>query len=102
MATFRVGQRVRITQESPDSNAPARCCGKTAVIVSIPSELIQGRDCDILIDDFPRSWVESGAYQAGFWQLSPLTDPKADAFIESIKKLGREPVNDVPKVTVTK
>ena len=34
--------------------------------------------------------------------IAPLTDPSADRFIESIKRLGREPINDAPKVTVTK
>ena len=34
--------------------------------------------------------------------IAPLTDPKADAFIERIKKLGQEPVNTVEKVTVPK
>ena len=30
----------------------------------------------------------------------PLTDPSADAFMERLKKLGREPVNSPDKVTV--
>ncbi len=32
----------------------------------------------------------------------PLVTPSAERFIESIKRLGREPVNEAPKVEVTK
>lgn len=44
----------------------------------------------------------TGLWRSYGWQIRPLTDPKADAFIERIKKLGKEPINDAPKVGVTK
>lgn len=36
------------------------------------------------------------------YMLAPILDPNANAFLERIKKLGKEPINDAPKVTVTK
>ena len=93
MATFKVGQRVRLVNcESTPNPGFRQCTGDEVVIlgalgadpmfpacyqISIPANYI-GRAAMTFVPPF---------------RLSPLTDPGADAFIERMKKLGREPVN---------
>lgn len=100
MATFKVGQRVRITDISNRDLCPnfaADVIGRHGVI---EEERPSG--------DYFNRWVvryygppardanEFGPNRAAFrsCDLAPLTDPKADEFIESLKKLKpyEEPV----------
>ncbi len=86
MSAFKVGQRVRVVGQDEGSVTWWGCVrGREATIVAIPFE---NRDCGIEIEGDTRTW------RADFHRLAPLTDPKADAFIESIKKLKpyEEPV----------
>jgi hypothetical protein len=82
MATFKVGQRVRIifVYTLP------HCLGKEATIVA--------RHGDIFFLDVDNVGTRRSS-GSPCWvyehQLAQLTDPKADEFIESLKKLGREP-----------
>jgi hypothetical protein len=106
MATFKVGQRVRI--KCPGSYWDER----TGVIWDICPGRWTSSDSDhvgkiaysIDIDEHGR-WSLSGDDYIAFpaSDLVPLTDPKADAmeesrpFRESLKKLGREPNNVTTK-----
>lgn len=89
MSTYKVGQRVRIVYEDSD------CCGQTGVIWAIDTTTPWHPDDSktnppgylIDIDGWGR-YAEDGdllAFEAH--ELAPLTDPAADAFIESIKRL---------------
>ena len=82
MATFKVGQRVRIVYSKWGLE------GRETIIHRIPS-LRADSDCDFFLDG--ERWA------ANFSSLAPLTDPGADAFIERIKKLKPEPVVPVPE-----
>lgn len=95
MAQFRVGQRVRII------SGPWN--GHEGTIVGIWGPRSgMGRECP----DAPYPWDvavdcgTTGPYRAD--ELRPLLPPdeKADEFIARIKRLGSEPINDAPKVTV--
>src|SRR5690348_13368307 len=88
MATFKVGQRVRIVHDTTN-----RFIGMTAIITH--ARPFGAYEWAILVDGY-RSNCEinravGGAIGADSDDLAPLTDPRADAFIESIKKLAREP-----------
>lgn len=89
MATFKVGQRVRIV--ACDGPSAAYLVGVEGVITQIPSTFIKA-DCVV---------HEAGnkiGIACNFHHLTPLTDPGADAFMERMRRLGREPVSDAPKV----
>jgi hypothetical protein len=101
MATFKVGQRVRVRRDAaPAPNTTARdyeiankngpAGGKEGVIVSIPASGATA-ECSVLLDDYPPSPYLDGSYAAMFYQLEPLTDPKADEFIEQVKRWKPEP-----------
>ena len=92
MATFRVGQRVRFAGPySRHVNGPGLRIrvGQAGTII--------GKACGVSLRDwFVLYDGEDAAAISDGWQLRPLTDPKADEFIERIKKLEREPlVRDV-------
>ncbi len=93
MATFKVGQRVRIIQSSkhPDN------VGREGVITHdlwmdphCSHSYARGRLVyNVALDGHPHA--VHGTWGALPEQLAPLTDPKADEFIEGLKKLAREP-----------
>lgn len=100
MATFRVGQRVRLVNvryaRNPDFHP---CEGDEVTILGLPG----------VVPDYPESYAitrpehhprTKDTYSAPPYRLAPLTDPRADEFIERIKKLGREPVGLPQKETV--
>jgi hypothetical protein len=93
MATFKVGQRVRILRGTyPGKEAaiwkmePIYAWGPS-VSYNLPGEIGHFLDVDGVgrhhRDGSPIALTASG--------IAPLTDPKADEFIESLEKLGREP-----------
>lgn len=92
MAQFRVNDQVKVVSAVyPVPSLALKRIGKEGVITNI--------------DDSPNCpiWVsfrdgDSMVFQP--CELAPLTDPGAESFIARIKKLGSEPVNDAPKVTV--
>ena len=93
MSAFKVGQRVRIIYLPPTAPKYAKpMWGRTGTINAIPSHN-PGSDCDVAIDGV--SGIAMGfmfdSFYAKFFQLAPLTDPGADAFIESVKQL--KPLN---------
>lgn len=113
MAKFHVGQRVRIIlRGNPLEGREATIWeivngrwADYATRMGIPPDAT-GYRCDV--DGLGRKWPNGFGERAGHYigyraeNLAPLTDPQADAFLELIKKLGKEPVNDAPKVGVTK
>lgn len=94
MATFRVGQRVRIVDCYTFHELYV---GKEAVVMGHEQIQTFAGPVDIWID-------VAGIGRRAFasFQLAPLTDPGAYAFIERIKRLGKEPVNDAPKEKAAK
>lgn len=89
MANYKVGMRVRIVSGE-------HCIGREATITAIPNPFHEGNpDCRISVDGepCPRSLAKDGTWSANFENLAPLAppDPKADAFIEQLRKLGSEP-----------
>lgn len=90
MAAFKVGQRVRFVKT--DNPALADLVGREATIVSIPAW--SSGDCSITIDGaLGRTYGGFlPSFATLFTHIAPLTDPKADEFIERIKKLGNEPM----------
>ena len=100
MAQFHVGQRVRVIVHQK-AGTGADPFGHEGVIVSGGNIIWE------YLVRLPIETLPSGGFPVNEWlfqahELVPLTDPAADRFIESIKKLGREPINDAPKVTVDK
>ena len=91
MATFKVGQRVKYV------SGILRVPVGTEGTVRGPCWMFAG-DYRVLFDGYPSShqsatWGGNGIFYC------PLTDPAADAFLARMKKLGKEPINDAPKVT---
>ena len=93
MATFKVGQRVRIVQHIfvPQAGGKAYpdAVGREATILRLC--LQRPFDWVIQIDNIPGEALAQNA------ELAPLTDPGADAFIESLKKLKHYEEPRVPK-----
>lgn len=93
MAIFRVGQRVRIISAEPGSDADRDgIVGREGTITSIPGVTLFGtpHDCSLEIEGYEYT------LNSDFRQLAPLTDPKADEFIERVKGWG--PLHEEPKV----
>jgi len=82
MSTFHIGQRVRIKQ---NTHADPRCRQYLGVETRIHGKYAWDGYWELAIVD------EYGRVCAADDALEPLTDPKADEFIEGLKKLGREP-----------
>ena len=99
MAAFKVGDKVRIVSDIDAQGAIVEHAnvGMEAVILA-RGPAGGGWDWHLYVPnapDVPRSpsddLHEQKHHFADSCQLAPLTDPKADSFIESLKKLAREP-----------
>jgi hypothetical protein len=94
MATFKDGQRVRGVATLRPEHMPL-CgdkrgrLGMLGTVVHIPGVRCIA-DYFVVWDDLKSKFTQ-GAYAMYAYQLAPLDDPKADAFIEGLKKLAREP-----------
>jgi hypothetical protein len=99
MATFKVGQRVRIIAPRSPS------CGREATIIGVKRELeVLDFDAQTILHVPIFYYLDIDGYGATApggrrrglepHEITPLTDPKADAFLERVKKLGREPAFD--------
>ena len=103
MSQFKVGQRVRVIGYRFDPNT----MGREATIIG-PLEFVENPGPDIRsywghcvdIDGYGSRSIHGRRLCSPVEWLAPLTDPHADAFMERLKKLGREPVNSPEKVTV--
>ena len=91
MATFKVGQRVRLVK-SVLGNTGAECVVTALAAEGYWSQIGEYVGIEIKIDGSDERYVAPDES----W-LAPLTDPKADEFIERIKKLAREPVGTKQK-----
>ncbi len=99
MATYRVGQRVRVVDCEPDAFNSHRAIGKEGSIVEVGDFLGWGGlrfAYRVVLDFDPR-----GVWRFNAKHLAPITDTGADAFIERIKKLKPydEPVVAPSKIT---
>lgn len=96
MATFKVGQEVRFARGVKP--AYKNLIGKTGRIAAVPGEFCPDEsfggpfhwDCRV---DLAGGWAGTNCM---FSELEPATDPKADAFLEAIRKL--KPLHEEPKV----
>lgn len=100
MATFKVGQRVRIVKGG-NTGAQGTILSPLQRLRLEHIRTLEVRDVDahhVAIDGvpIPHGYVQPWAFPPDF--LSPLTDPKADAFMERIKKLEPLPVRE-PEIT---
>lgn len=88
MAQFRIGQRVKVIAASPSQYAHMN--GLEGVICA---PLFGGWEYGV---DFGRlvmgAWAPAQVFGFDGNELAPLTDPSAERFLESLKKLGREPM----------
>jgi hypothetical protein len=90
MATFKVGQRVKVVSvEGAITQADLEALGKEGVIVALGPVRCGGILSSIDREYNVRLEGVSVTPNYGFdaCHLAPLTDPKADAFIERIKNL---------------
>lgn len=95
MATFKVGQRVRkVAMNQRDDWMQVVPIGMEGVITAIGDPLGDGREYTVNYG----SRFDGDGHAAMGWQLAPLTDPGVEAFLESLKRLGREPRIDMPQV----
>ena len=98
MATFKVGQRVRIVGVA----VAYEVLGREAVVIGAP-ETRSHHITHERYTGYPLSIAGIGErdvngirYVFRPANLAPLTDPSADQFIERIKKLVREPITMHP------
>ena len=103
MATFKVGQRVRkVEMQRPEDNGGLRYLGSPLAPIGTEGTVVALRNeacaVDVAWDGYPSRGLAS-AWRVMLYQLAPLTDPKADAFVESLKKLAREPQNIPERVS---
>jgi hypothetical protein len=91
MATFKVGQRVKvIAVDGLKWSFLVGCTGTIIPVPPVPPLSRQAKDFPVDLDGLPCP-LPSGTWGFNADQLAPLTDPKAEAFIEGLKKLAREP-----------
>jgi hypothetical protein len=96
MATFKVGQRVKkIANRSRLDPSWDECLDVPMNAEGVVKEVQNMYGEVTVVFDFDGKRSSMPAYT-----LAPLTDPKADEFIESIRKL--KPLHEEPKVQRTK
>lgn len=98
MAKFYVGQRVRVVR-----------CESHPQIAGCEATIVRRGDCSPLhwaldvagIGRYGPSITFGRCHLSAYdHELAPLTDPKADEFVERIKKIAREPQGTVVKERV--
>ena len=101
MRDLRIGQRCRLVNvrdlPNPDWHG---CEGDEVTILDLPGCSKWWPHCYQISEPQHAPPGKMGfRYFLPRENLRPLTDPGADAFMERIKKLGREPIIEVEKVT---
>lgn len=98
MATFKVGQRVKLLVNKPSGGpwpvqVPAGAVGTvTSPLMFVKPVNVNGLAHVYAVQfDGVSSGFRDGHFSCRPHEIVPLTDPKADAFMERIKKLEREP-----------
>lgn len=101
MSDLRIGQRCRLVNVKDAPNSRFHSCeGDEVVILGLPGCYPTAPAAyEITRPQHFRGFAVGDRYRARREYLRPLTDPGADAFIERIRKLGREPINLAEKVT---
>ena len=89
MATFKVGQRVKVIAISPGDWGTKCRVGDEGIVVAPRYPMKFGHEWCVYIERLQHE------YEFYSYELAPLTDPKADEFIERIKKMK---VYDEPTV----
>lgn len=84
MANFRVGQRVRVVAHQPLGLGDSYHVGKEGFVDSVDPAAKEYSVAVLLDGQHAPLWFRCS-------ELRPLTDPKAEAFVERLKKLAREP-----------
>lgn len=97
MAKFKVGDKARII-DGPDM-VQRHWIGCEVTILWLPG-WSERRPSNYGISRPATEMEEWRAYGAPAHHLAPLTDPGVDAFMERIKRLAKEPNNEVSKETV--
>jgi len=94
MAQFRVGQRVKVVYVTQTMATCAFLVGKVGTVAT--GDLL-GFEYVVKVDGHTSNFRDGNCrfYTA---DLAPLTDPKAEEFIEGLRKLAREPVSVPPAV----
>lgn len=99
MSDLRIGQRCRLVNVRDAPNPDWRGCeGDEVTILGLPGSCLEWPDKYEVTMPAHHPGGHSG-YFTHRENLRPLTDPGADAFLERIRKLGREPINETEKVT---
>lgn len=102
MSDLRIGQRCRLVNVKDSPNPEWRGCeGDEVTILGLPGSvpLMPGRYEVTRPQHLSSERTALDTFTCPRECLRPLTDPGADAFMERIKKLGREPINETEKVT---
>ena len=100
MSDLRIGQRCRLVNVRAAPNPDWRGCeGDEVTILGLPGcEPLAPGQYEISPPQRLQRRIPNASYFTIRERLRPLTDPGADAFMERIKRLGREPVSDAPKI----
>ena len=101
MSDLRIGQRCRLVGMKDVPNEDWRDCeGDEVVILGLPGcEPTVPEQYEISPPQRLQRRIPNARHFTIRERLRPLTDPGADAFMERIKRLGREPANLAEKVT---
>ena len=99
MATFKVGQRVRIVGATKHPHMIGRQAIVTRGLEIDPLSQYNRESYEIEVPGHPHPI--HGRWNALPEHLAPLTDPKADAFIERVKSWKPEPVMPAPNRITT-
>lgn len=92
MATFRVRQRVRVVGlvfDAMDNDRAAPAVGMTGAVLHVGSGPMPYL---VSIDGGPLNAGGKPEWRFADYELAPITDPLAERFVESLKRLAREPM----------
>ena len=94
MATFKVGQRVKrvLFGEYPHGLGDVPMGSVGTVAFEEGHNTCYAGCAGVLFDGIKSGCVLSDAFSIPTWQLVPAIDPRADQFIASLERLGREPL----------
>lgn len=92
MATFKVNDRVRVKMVEPNQGADHVLGLEGTITARRPAFITHGCIWAVAIDGVTCGARDDGCFVFDDCHLAPLTDPAADAFLESVKSWKPEPV----------